>query len=151
LKRTVSRPLGKIVLRCLEKDPAKRFASAGELRMALRKVARPPRTSPLKLVAELVLLLAALGALFFYRLSPPAPARSAATPPPSTAATAPPGSASAAPPPPTTESATTPPPSTVRAAPRPQATPQTARREDAEELAWRRKALPLTFTAKHSH
>src|SRR5262245_8581723 len=138
LKRTVSRPLGKIVLRCLEKDPAKRFASAGELRIALRTVARPPRTSPLSAIAGLVLLLAGLGALYVLRLTPepatltPAPVSPIAPPPPTTA-----------PAPPSPEATPSPPP-------RPEATPRSAPREETEEVAWRKK-LPLTFTAKHSH
>jgi predicted Ser/Thr protein kinase len=113
LKKTVPRALGTIVLRCLEKDPAKRFATAAELRAALRKVATrlPQGTSRAKAIAGLaLLLLAALGSFFYLRRAP--------------------GTVPDAPPPPPTASTPTP--------------------QGAEELRWR-KALPLTFTARHSH
>jgi predicted Ser/Thr protein kinase len=122
LKRTVPRALGTIVLRCLEKTPAKRFATARELRAALRSVEKP-RASPVNAIAGLALLLAALGSLFLFLWFPAGTAQDAA------------------------QAGASSPPSTVQAAPRDEAAvpPQ-----EAEELRWR-KALPLTFTAKHSH
>jgi hypothetical protein len=128
LKRTTPRALGTIVLRCLEKNPAKRFATARELRAALRSVEKP-RASPARAIAGLALLLAGLASLFFY-LRPPRgtahdAAQAGASPPPSTVQTAP--------------------PEEVAVPPEEAAVP-----EEAEELRWR-KTLPLTFTAKHSH
>ena len=73
LKRTVPRALGRIVLRCLEKSPAKRFASAGELRRALRSVVQP-RASGARVVAGFAVLLLAAGASFLFLRSAPAPA-----------------------------------------------------------------------------
>ena len=149
LKRTTPRALGKIVLRCLEKNPAKRFATARELRAALRSVERP-RSSPARAIVGLALLLAALGSLFLFLKFPPGTARDAAragvSSPPSTAQAAP-GEERAAPRP---EAAA---PREEATAPRQEATAPrqeaAAPPEGAEEL-WR-KALPLTFTAKHSH
>ena len=125
LKRTVPRALGTIVLRCLEKNPAKRFATARELRAALRSVAKPPGASRLNVITGLVLLLAALGAFFLFRRSPAGTAQD-----------------------PSRDRASSP-PSTVRTAPREEPTPQATPREETEE-AWR-KTLPLAFSAKHSH
>src|SRR5262245_9244293 len=70
LKRTVSRPLGKIVLRCLEKNPAKRYASAGELRRALRAIARPPPDTRRSLILGLVLVAAVGWLLVFLNRAP---------------------------------------------------------------------------------
>jgi hypothetical protein len=128
LKRTTPRALGTIVLRCLEKNPAKRFAAARELRAALRSVEKP-RASPARAIAGLALLLAGLASLFFYFRSPRGTAQDAA------------------------QARASPPPSTVQAAPREEAAvppEEAAVTEEAEELRWR-KTLPLTFTAKHSH
>jgi hypothetical protein len=122
LKRTTPRALGTIVLRCLEKNPAKRFATAGELRAALRSVEKP-RASPARAIAGLALLLAGLASLFFYFRSPRGTAPDAA------------------------QAGVLSPPSTVQAVPREEAAVPD---EEAEELRWR-QTLPLTFTAKHSH
>jgi serine/threonine-protein kinase len=135
LKRAVPRSLGKIVLRCLEKNPAKRFATAGELRAALRAVARP-RRSPVGAIAGLVLLLAALGASYYFLRLRPGTVRDGASSPPASVRAAPrpetaaPPAAPAGPAAPRTEAATPP--------------------GESEELAWK-KGLPLSFTAKHSH
>jgi len=126
LKRTVPRALGRIVLRCLEKTPANRFATARELRAALRSVARPPRASRLNVITGLLLLLALVGSLFLFRRFPPRTAQDAS------------------------QDRATSPPSSVRTAPREEPTPQAAPREEAEELLFR-KRLPLTFTARHGH
>jgi serine/threonine-protein kinase len=87
LKRTTPRALGTIVLRCLEKNPAKRFATARELRAALRSV-EGPRASPARAIAGLALLLATLGSLFLYLRFPPGTGqdatRTGASSPPST-------------------------------------------------------------------
>jgi hypothetical protein len=126
------------VLRCLEKNPAKRFASAGELQAALRSVAEP-RASRVKTVAGLALLLAGLGSLFLYFRVPPGAVQDAASPRP--------GSVPASPRP----EATSPGPEAT--SPGPEATAPraaTAARPEAEEQLFRKK-LPLTFAAKHSH
>jgi hypothetical protein len=111
LKKNVPRALGTIVLRCLEKDPAKRFATAGALRAALRSVAEP-RGSRVGAIAGLALLLAGLGSLFLFLRFPPATVQEGASSPPTTLTTEP--------------------------------------REETEEQLWK-KALPLTFTARHGH
>jgi hypothetical protein len=79
LKRHVSRPLGKIVLRCLEKDPAKRFATASELRKALRAVEEPPRDSRRSVILGLLLLAAVGWLLLFLNRTPASRARHGAT------------------------------------------------------------------------
>jgi hypothetical protein len=48
---TISRKLEQACLRCLEKDPARRFATAGEL---ARKLRRPSRARPIRWAAALV-------------------------------------------------------------------------------------------------
>jgi serine/threonine protein kinase len=135
LKRHVSRPLGKIVLRCLEKDPAKRFAAASELRKALRAVEEPPRDSRRSVILGL-LLLAAVGWLLLFLnrtpASPPESAQQRAAAPTATAQPAP----SATP--------------TPREKPTAATTPSAAARESSDEELFR-KSLPLTFTAKHGH
>ncbi len=108
LKKTVPRALGTIVLRCLEKDPAKRFATAGALRAALRSVAEP-RASRVGAIAGLALLLVGLGSLFLFIRFPPGTAQDGASSPASTVRASSP-------------------PSTVRAQPR----------EETEELLWRK-------------
>ena len=143
LKRTTPRALGQIVLRCLEKNPAKRFASAGELRAALRSVERPG-PSPLRATVGLALLLAGLASLFFFFRRPGEAvpdARKAGAPTPSSSVQAVPRQEAAAP----QQEAAAPP--QEPSVPREQAAEP---RGDAEELAWR-KTLPLTFPAKHSH
>jgi serine/threonine protein kinase len=125
LKRSVPRALGRIVLRCLEKNPARRFSSAGEVRQALRSVAKP-RSSPIRAFAGLALLLAVLGASVVYLRSRLVTPHSEAPPAPGAVRPAPapkaptPGASAAAPP------------------------------EDSAEQLFR-KTLPLTFTARHSH
>ncbi len=79
LKRTVPRALGTIVLRSLEKDPAKRFATAAELRAAL---VLPARASRARAIAGLaLLLLVGLGWFFLFRGRPTATAPYAASTP----------------------------------------------------------------------
>jgi len=46
LRREVPAALAAIIARCLEKDPGRRFADAGELRDALRTARRKPAASP---------------------------------------------------------------------------------------------------------
>jgi serine/threonine-protein kinase len=145
LRRTVPRELGKIVLRCLEKDPARRFATARELRAAIRAVAAPPRANRLTAITGLLLLAAAFGSFYLFRGFPSRSARDApqarAAPPPSTTGTASREEAAA------------------QAAPRGEPLPLTSPREataqpppsdESEEQLWR-KTLPLAFTARHSH
>jgi serine/threonine protein kinase len=142
LKRHVSRPLGKIVLRCLEKDPAKRFATAVELRKALRAVEEPPRDSRRSVILGL-LLLAAVGWLFVFLNRRPASPPEAAPQPAATPVAAQPSplaSASAAPGPLASASAT----------PKPRESAAAAAAAPGDEDGFR-KSLPLTFTAKHSH
>ena len=143
LKRHVSRPLGKIVLRCLEKDPAKRFATASELRKALRAVEEPPRDSRRSVILGL-LLLAAVGSLFvFFNRTPARPPESAPQRTAAPAATAQPAPSATTTPAPRASATATP-------APREKATAASAAREGSDEELFR-KSLPLTFTAKHSH
>jgi serine/threonine protein kinase len=130
LKRAVTRELGKIVLRCLEKDPAKRFATAGELRAALRSVAHPRPIEAKAIAGFALLLLLGLGSAYLFLKSPPAAVRDVAATPPSAAS--PP---SIVPPP-----STVAPPSRVRSPPK----------DEAPERLWM-KTLPLTFTARHDH
>jgi serine/threonine-protein kinase len=94
LKRHVSRQLGKIVLRCLEKDPAKRYATAADLRSALRSVEEPPRDSRRSVILGLVLVAAVGWLLVFLNRAPgsspesasqrTAPVTAAASTPPTT-------------------------------------------------------------------
>jgi hypothetical protein len=136
LKRTTPRALGKIVLRCLEKNPTRRFATARELRAALRAVEKPG-PSPVRATVGLALLLAGLASLFFFLKRPGETvpdARKAAAPAPSSAAPAVPRPDAPTPRPEAAE------PPGQAAEPR----------GEAEELLWR-KTLPLTFTAKHGH
>jgi serine/threonine protein kinase len=140
LKRHVSRPLGKIVLRCLEKDPARRFATASELRKALRAVEEPPRDSRRSVILGLLLLAAVGWLLVFLNGMPPSPPestplRSAAPAAPATAPARPEPLAIATPSPVARESV-------------PAASPT---RASADEDAAFRKSLPLAFAAKHSH
>jgi serine/threonine-protein kinase len=155
LRGAVPRALGQIVLRCLEKDPARRFATAGELRSALRAVARPPGAGRLNAITAVVLVLAAIGAFYFFR-RPQAGAPASA--PPRRASPA----AASAPPPARAEPVAQPPAApTARGEASPQPAPaasplssgssgSAAPGEDSPEQAWK-KTLPLTFTAKHSH
>src|SRR6185436_18168566 len=140
LKRHVSRPLGKIVLRCLEKDPAKRFAAAGDLRKALRAVEEPPRDSRRSVILGLVLVAAVGWLIVFLNRAPGSPPGS----PPESASqrTAPVTTATTEPTPLASPTATPAPRATTTAA----ATP----RGNADEDAFR-KSLPLAFAAKHSH
>jgi serine/threonine protein kinase len=125
LKQNVPRALGNIVLRCLEKDPAKRFPNAGQLRKALRSVAEP-RASRVGAIAGLALLLVGLGSLFLFLRFPPATVQEGASSPPGTTSSPPRTALS--------------PPSSLKTVPR----------DESEEQLWR-KTLPLTFSARHSH
>jgi serine/threonine-protein kinase len=136
LKREAPRALGNIVLRCLEKDPGRRFPTARELRAAIRAVEKPPRAGWLNAMTALVLLAAVLGAAyvrFKARAAEPRPAASAVP----AARPSPPAAAAASP------------PAAERSAPGGATPAPTARAEDPEAL-WR-KTLPLTFAARHAH
>jgi serine/threonine-protein kinase len=133
LKREAPRALGNIVLRCLEKDPGRRFPTARELRDAIRAVEKPPRAGWLNAITALVLLAAVLGAAYFRLRSPDEPPKPAAAARPAPRATSPPA----------------PVPAAERSAPGGATPAPTARAEDPEAL-WR-KTLPLTFAARHAH
>jgi serine/threonine-protein kinase len=146
LKRTVPRELGKVVLRCLEKDRDRRFATARELRAALQRIARPPQSSRPHVVAVLLVLLATVSALYFHersvndaadaaRVAPPRPAAPDRTAP----SEAQPSTVPSARPTPTSRPTADAP---AAVAPQP--------REDAQEQRFK-EALPLSFPAKHSH
>jgi serine/threonine protein kinase len=144
LKRHVSRPLGKIVLRCLEKDPAKRFATASDLRKALRAIEEPPRDSRRSVILGLVLLAAVGWLLVFLNRMPASPPEAAAQ---HSAAAAP----MARPAPRATPTATpTTSPTATPGALETAAAAAAPPRGNADEDAFRR-SLPLAFAAKHSH
>ncbi len=132
LKQNVPRALGNIVLRCLEKDPAKRFPDAAELRKAIRSVAEP-RASRVGPIVALALLLVTLGSLVLFLRFPPASVQDRASSPPGTAPL--PRGKAASPP------MTAPPPTSAA-----DALPD----EESQEQLWRR-ALPLRFSARHGH
>jgi hypothetical protein len=133
LKREAPRALGNIVLRCLEKDPGRRFATARELRDAIRAVEKPPRAGWLNAITALVLLAAVLGAAYFRLRSPDEPPKPAAAARPAPRATSPPAPA----------------PAGERGAAGGETPAPGARAEDPEAL-WR-KTLPLAFAARHGH
>jgi serine/threonine protein kinase len=143
LKRHVSRQLGKIVLRCLEKDPAKRYATAADLRSALRSVEEPPRDSRRSVILGLVLVAAVGWLLVFLNRAPGSSPESASqrTAPVTTAASTPPTTQ------PTLLASTTAAPA-PRESPSAAATPRASASADADAF---RKSLPLAFAAKHSH
>jgi serine/threonine-protein kinase len=166
LKRTVPRELGKVVLRCLEKDPAKRFATAGELRAALQRIAKPPQSSRPHVVAVLLVLLATVTALYVHERNqnqaddasraaiPARPGGRDKRPTPAAGELRPtPSAGEARPSPPAIDPR--PSPSPV-AQPTPTARPAAASgaaapsRADTEEQRFA-ETLPLTFPAKHSH
>jgi serine/threonine-protein kinase len=165
LKRTVPRELGKVVLRCLEKDPAKRFATAGELRAALQRIAKPPQSSRPHVVAVLLVLLATVSALYVHerranqaedgaRAQAPRTARAARPSPTSGAVAAEPPAAAApresVPPPGPAPDATASPRPTASARPAAAAQGGASPRPRSEDERFA-DALPLSFSAKHSH
>jgi serine/threonine-protein kinase len=163
LKQAVPRELGKVVLRCLEKDPARRFATARELRSALLRIARPPQSSRPHVVAVLLLLLAIVSALYVHERrandaadaarAPRARAsladRKAAPPGPAPGEARPSAEASARPSP-SPEASAPPTPSPQPAAATPAPAGAVLSREEAERRRFE-ATLPLSFQAKHSH
>jgi hypothetical protein len=82
LNRSVPRDLERVVLKALEADPARRYASASELRRALARCRFPHRYRRVGLAAALVLAAAAIYPVARWARPNPEPARPPAFQPP---------------------------------------------------------------------
>ena len=69
-KRLSSRKLERIVSRCLEEDPGRRWQSAAELQRALAEITPARRATPVAITAAAILLLSAAAAYVYLRQAP---------------------------------------------------------------------------------